>query len=127
MRVRCVRLFVSAGPGYGEPVDKHPRLNLGDEFVVLSALVDGGPSAVLLQILHDDGDRSWYPAAMFETLSTSIPRNWVAQLRPDASLHLGPEAWLQPGFFEGVVEGERNGPAARKILERELAVILDES
>jgi hypothetical protein len=102
-------------------------LKIGDEFVVLSALIDGGPSTVLLQLLHSDGDRSWYPAAMFETVSTKIPSNWVVQLRPDGSLHLAPEAWLQPGFFEGVVDGERDGRAARAILERELAIIVDES
>jgi hypothetical protein len=64
---------------------------------------------------------------MFETVSTTLPSNWVVHLRPDGSLHLAPEAWLQRGFFEGYVDGERNGPAAREILERELAIILDES
>ncbi|MFL5935903.1 MAG: hypothetical protein ACJ76U_03590 [Gaiellaceae bacterium] len=73
MRVRCVRLFVTAGERYGEP------------------------------------------------------RNWVVQLRPDGSHHLAPDAWLQPGFFEGVVDSERNGAAARAILERELAIIVDDS
>jgi hypothetical protein len=102
-------------------------LKIGDEFVVLSALIDGGPSTVLLQLLHSHGERSWYPAAMFEAVSTRVPRNWVVRLLPDGSLHLAPEAWLRPGFFEGVVDGERNGPAARKILETEQAIILGES
>ncbi len=72
-------------------------------------------------------DRLRYPAAMFETVSTTLPSNWVVQLWPDGSLHLAPEAWLQPGFFEGYVDGERNGAAAREILERELAITFDES
>ena len=127
MRVRCVRLFKSAGPGYGEPIDEHPRLKLGDEFVVLSVLIDDSLWTVGLQLLHEDGSRGWYPAAMFETILTRVPRNWVVQLWQDGSLHFAPEAWLQPGFFEGVVDGERNGPAARAILDRELAIILDDS
>jgi hypothetical protein len=125
MRVRCARLFKTAGPEYGEPIDEHPRLRLGEEFVVLSILADGRET--LLQLLDRDGERAWEPAGMFETVSATIPSNWVVQLWPDGSLHLAPEAWLQPGFFEGCVNGQRDGPAARQILERELAIILDES
>jgi hypothetical protein len=102
-------------------------LRVGEEFVVLSVLIDRSLWNVGLQLLDRDGGRSWYPAAMFETVSTAIPSNWVVQLWPDGSVHLAPEAWLQPGFFEGYVNGERNGRAAREILERELAVILSES
>jgi hypothetical protein len=64
---------------------------------------------------------------MFETVSTTVPSNWVVQLWPNGSLYLAPEAWLQLGFFEGYVDGERNGPAAQEILERESAIILDQS
>ena len=127
MRVRCVRLFKLSNPGYGEPIDDHPRLRVGEEFVVLSVLVDRSLWGVGLQLLDRDGDRSWSPAGMFETVSTTVPSNWVVQLWPNGSLYLAPEAWLQLGFFEGYVDGERNGPAAQEILERESAIILDQS
>jgi hypothetical protein len=129
VRVRCVRFFKSVGPGYGEPVDDHPRLRLGEEYVVLSVLVCEWPWNVGLQLLDPDDEWrwSWEPAGMFETVSTAIPSNWVTQLNSDGSLRLAPEAWLEPGFHEGYVNGERNGPAAREIFERERAVILDEA
>jgi hypothetical protein len=127
MRVRCVRLFKWLNPGYGEPMEEAANLSVGDELPVLAVLADGGLWGVGLYVLDRRGDRVWYPAGMFETISTTIPSNWVTQLWPDGSLHLAPEAWLRPGFFEGVVDGKRDGPAAREILERELAVILDEA
>jgi hypothetical protein len=127
MRVRCVRLFKSSNPGYGEPIDEHPRLRVGQEFVVLSVLVDGSLWRVALQLLDRSGDRSWYPAGMFETVSTTLPSNWVVQVWPDGSLHLAPEAWLRGGFFDGFVDGQRNGAAWAAILDRELSIILEES
>jgi hypothetical protein len=128
VRVRCTQLFASAGPRYGEPIEEHPRLRVGEEYVVLSVLVDRSLWTVGLQLLEREGDRgSWYPAAMFERVSTRIPSNWVVQLWTDGSLHLAPEPWLRPGFYEGYVDGERNGPAARAIFDRELAIIIDEA
>jgi hypothetical protein len=129
VRVRCIRFFKSSGPGYGESVEEHPRLRLGEEYVVLSVLVDRSIWRVGLQLHEDDEWHpwSWYPAGMFETVSTAIPSNWVTKLNSDGALELAPEAWLQPGFYEGYVDGERNGPAAQAIFERELAIILDEA
>jgi hypothetical protein len=122
-----VRLFKSSNPGYGEPVEEHPRLAIGDEYVVLSVLVCDWLWIVGLQLSDRDNGSSWYPAGMFVTVSTATPSNWVRQLDPDGSLHLPPEAWLQPGFYEGYVNGERNGAAAREIFERERAVIIEEA
>jgi len=128
VRVRCVRFFKSVGPGYGEPVEEHPRLRIGEEYVVLSVLVCDWIWRVGLQLLDRDDGWGWYPAGMFETVSPAIPSNWVTQLDSEGSLHLAPRAWLeQPGFYEGYINGERNGPAAREIFERERAVILDEA
>lgn len=121
-----MRFFKSSNPGYGTPVEDHPRLRLGDEYVVLSVLVSDWLWQVGLQLL--EGDRwGWYPAGMFETVSAAIPSNWVTQLDSEGSLRLAPEAWLQPGFYEGYVNDERNGPAARQIFERERAIILDDA
>jgi hypothetical protein len=127
VRVRCVRLFDAFGPKYGEPIEPHPGVAIGDEFVVLSILVNDNIWRVMLQLLRADGERSWFPAAMFETTSSAIPSNWVAQIWADGSLHLSPEAWLQRGFYEGYIDGERNGRRAREIYETELATILAES
>ena len=127
MRVRCVLLFESSGPNYGKPVDWHPGVAVGDEFVVLSMLVDKSIWKISLQLLHPDRDRSWFPAGMFETVSSTVPSNWVSEIWPNGSLHISPEAWLQRGFYEGYVDGKHNGPAAREITERELAIILAES
>jgi hypothetical protein len=48
VRVRCLRLFKTAGPDCGAPVDEHPHLHVGDEFVVLSVLIDDSISRVLI-------------------------------------------------------------------------------
>jgi hypothetical protein len=116
-----------SGPNYGEPVDAHPGIAVGDELVVLSMLVDKGPWTVSLQVLRSDGERDWFPAGMFETVSSVVPSNWVSEIWSNGSLHISPEAWLERGFYEGYVDGERNGRAAREIYERELATILAES
>jgi len=69
MRVWSVRLFVSAGPGYGEPIDEHLRLEIGDVFVVLSALVDGAQSTSSSSSSTATATAAGIPAAMFETVS----------------------------------------------------------
>lgn len=79
----------------------------------------------MLQILDDEGP-TWWPMEMFESVSTRIPSNWIAQLRQDGSLHLAPESWLQPGFWEDFFDNQREGDAA-DTFRRELEVIRREA
>jgi hypothetical protein len=126
MRVRCTRLIATTGPRRGQPIESVPGLAVGDEVPVLSILADPpAPWPILLQLLVDGGP-SWWPAEMFITTSSRIASNWTIQVWDDGSIHIAPDAWLRPGFWEEFFNNQRLGPAA-DTFRRELEVILRES
>lgn len=127
MRVRCIRLIETAGANRGASLAEHPHLKVGDEFIVSAILFDpqaSDPWKLGLQVINRRGSPTWWPAEMFETVSNRIPSNWTIQLWDDGSLHLAPDDWLQPGFWEACFDGELEAVAAYR---RERAVIVEET
>jgi hypothetical protein len=75
MRVRCVRIVSTGGPNLRQPLPDSPHIKVGSEYLVLSMLIDGDPTAALprlLQILGENGP-TWWPMEMFVTVSSRIP------------------------------------------------------
>jgi hypothetical protein len=125
VRVRCIQILSTSGWNLGRPIPESPHIAVGEEYPVLSMLIENDPNAAvprMVQILRDDGP-SWWPIEMFVTLSSSIPPNWTVQLRPDVSLHIAPESWLRDGFWEDYFDNPRNGKAAQTF-SRETEVII---
>jgi hypothetical protein len=130
MRVRCERILSVAGPKEELPPDADASVAHGEEYTVLSILVDPrseARDAIALQILDSDGP-AWWPGEMFTTVSTRIPSNWIAVVDELGFLHIAPAAWLTDGFWEQWYEeyyGTRG--AALDTYERELETILREA
>ena|SRR6266536_3419656 len=128
MRVKCVQVVSTSGPNLRQRVDQSPHIAVGDEFEVLSVLIDGDPNAALprlVQVLTSSGP-VWWPMEMFVTVSSTIPSNWVSELRSDGSLHLSPESWLRRGYWDEYFNHPSSGNAA-ETFRREVAVILREA
>lgn len=128
MRVRCTQLIEASGPKRGQRRASHPSIVVGEEYVVLSVMIDGSerdPWKVSLQILEPDGRPVWRPGRMFETTDTTVPSNWTVELWNDGSLHMAPASWLREGYWEDFWKEGPDSEAA-KVFKRQLAVILDE-
>ena len=127
MRVACIKVVKTVGPDRGEVLESDEGISVGQEFSVLSILAE--PQSVwplLIQVLHPDRGPLWYPAEMFTTVDSTLPSNWVGELRIDGSFRLAPEAWLKRGFWEEYFDHQRSGAAADSF-RRELEIILRES
>ena len=110
-------------------MESSPHIAVGEEFTVLSILVEerSDPGGHTWLLIYDrKNSPTWWPAQMFVTVSTRISSNWVAQLWPDGSFHLAPQAWLKPGFWEDYFDHQRHGPAA-DTYRAEAEVILREA
>lgn len=83
-----------------------PWLTLGREYDVLSILVVPGRLSVL-RILADDGRTPiLVESSAFEMVSQEIPSNWFCVISEGGVVELGPEAWLQDGFWERYFDGD---------------------
>lgn len=125
MRVRCERI-ISAGKELAE----HPRIAVGEEFVVL--MIVGHPKyGVELLVHYADGLAAQWPAAMFTTTDGHVPSTWRTQIDDGGWLTIGPPDWLEPGWDMAL--GGRTGTtpyqqiAAGHSFRRESEVILRES
>jgi hypothetical protein len=118
MRVLCVRII---NPATLQPVKKHPAIELDREYPVLSVTVvpERGAS---LHIPSADGTPAIWDAAMFVTVDGTIPGNWIARVSEGGIVELGPEAWLEPGFWERYFDRE---PDAEKVFETEKGPALE--
>jgi hypothetical protein len=129
MRVRCTHIVEISGADRGRRLDHHPLISVGDEFVVIAMTIDpdrGRPWVTSLQVHEEGSSPSWWSGEMFETISSTAPRNWIVQLWADGSLHIAPAPWLERGFWEEYFDHQRGGQAA-ETFRRELQIILDES
>ena len=127
MRVRCVQIVSTSGPNLRQPVDHSPHMAIGDEYHVLSILIEADPNAALPRLVQvlGDGGPAWWPMEMFVTVSSGIPPNWTLELRPDGSLHFAPERWLRSGFWEEYFDNPRDGEAA-ETFRQEVEIIAQE-
>ncbi len=127
MRVRCVRIVRTSAPALPQREQERPQIRLGAEYPVLSLLVESDAAALLprlIQVLTSNGP-SWWPMEMFVSVSSTVPSNWTAELRADGSLHLAPEPWLRPGFWEEYFDSPSAGAAAQAF-RREAELIVRE-
>jgi hypothetical protein len=102
MRVRCVAVTGSDGRLGADSA----WIKLASEYPVLSLLVTSDGKTMLQVMSEDRRTPAWFAASMFETVDTSIAPNWVVKLRDDGVLALGPQNWLERGFWESYFDGD---------------------
>ncbi|WP_132156336.1 hypothetical protein [Kribbella antiqua] len=61
---------------------------------------------------------------MFETVDHSMPSNWGAKVSGEGFLSIGPQNWLEDGFWERYFDDDAR---AVNLFERELSTTLAES
>ncbi|MFE9425268.1 hypothetical protein ACFYNO_20100 [Kitasatospora sp. NPDC006697] len=108
-------------PRTGEPVEYHPALRVGREYLVLEVMVrlQGDGPRTVLRVLDEErephepfGGHSLWNAELFETVSDRMPGCWVPRRDGDL-LVMGPEAWHRDGFWEDYYSTEPgDGPSA---------------
>jgi hypothetical protein len=117
------------GKDRGLEVQSTPRNfpQIGQEYVVLAVLTaaySDGKLPVELLILDSDRDPSWVSAACFSVVTGSIPSTWRAKIRENGMLKLGPDAWLEDGFWARYYGDDvAAARTAREVFRREAAVI----
>ena len=86
----------------GGEVEKHPSVRRGADYLVLDMYVTAQDQTI--RIFDDQGGApGMWPIRMFEVRSPRISSNWGVAIdhyyEDAAALHLGPMAWLRPGFW----------------------------
>jgi len=119
-------MYHLGGPEHGASRDDSEWLRIGDEYPVLAMLAHAAPehpyrTSVLVQ--DAAGSASWFPNDFFVTTSTRVPSNWIAEIDQDGALHIAPERWLEPGFWEARYDNQTDAIA---VYRAELEVILSE-
>jgi hypothetical protein len=139
MRVVCERIFnPDATPAFSETIEAHPRIAVGEEYVVSFIRIEPGRTpgptypGVFFALVRDERHFShgMWPYEMFRSTSTRIPSNWVAEIDEDGYLAIAPAAFLEPFFWERVQgdSGTREERlAAIADYKRELEVIFAEA
>ena len=139
MRVVCERILnPNSAPAFSEPVEEHPNISVGDEYIV--SFITAQPALarapahprVFLALVRDElhFSHGMWPYEMFRTTSTRIPSSWVAAIDEDGHLALAPAAFLQPFFWErvqGDMGTREERLAAIADYKRELEVIFAEA
>ena len=98
------------GPGSDPKTD--PWLTLNNEYLVLSILVTPRGSAKLRILADDNRTPILADATMFGAIPQPIPPTWVATIRQGGTLELGPQGWLELGFWERYFDGDADAVAA---------------
>jgi hypothetical protein len=139
MKVVCERILnPGAVPAFSEPLDEHPRMAVGDEYVVSFIRIEPRSfsrpryPSVSFALVRDElhFSHGMWPYEMFRTTSTRIPSNWVAAIDEDGYLAIAPAAFLQPFFWErvqGDMGTREERLAAIADYKRELEVIFAEA
>ena len=139
MKVVCERILnPDARPWFSEPLESHPRVAVGEEYIVSFITVEprrpsrhASPN-VFFSLVRDERHFShgMWPYEMFSTTSKRIPSNWVAAIDEDGNLAIAPAAFLRPLFWERV-QGD-SGTREERLeaiadYKRELEVIFAEA
>lgn len=120
MKVRCVRIV---NPTTRAIEEYSPWVRIGGEYLVLE--ISAAPNGhVSLRIHLEEGAPGLWDSTMFETTDVAIPSNWVAKVSRQGGVDLGPERWLEPGFWERYFDRE---PEAVAVFDDETSVILHDS
>jgi hypothetical protein len=92
VKALCVRVAGDRG--------RDPWITLNHEYQVLSVLMTPkGPAK--LRIIADEGRTPILAdAAMFAMSPQPLPPSWVFAIREGGVVELGPQPWLEPGFWE---------------------------
>ena len=119
MKVRCDRIVDAVG----RPAEESRWLTIGHEYLVLEVTADAA-DRVLLRLIGDDRTvPGLHEAGLFATVSSTVPSTWTAAVHDGGRLHLGPERWRSPGFWERYFDYE---PEAVAVFREELDSILSE-
>ncbi len=118
MIVRCVRIFDLPWHERRELPD-HPAVTVGRDYLVLE-IEAVGMQEPTIRIRSDTGTPSFWPASMFEVVSSNVPSNWVAHISELGTLTLSPQPWLRRTFWEEHTAGHGEAVAT---YERELETI----
>jgi hypothetical protein len=120
----CVKIRLREG-------DTYKRLHPAVEFFVLELT---GPANETIYARIDDGPSPWVvEIAHFEVVDDRMPSNWRVRFGTTHTknwVHIAPEPWLRPGFWEDFFGGrfdEHPGTlGAQAEYARERGVMLDE-
>jgi hypothetical protein len=119
MKVECIKLN---DPIVDTGVKSDGWLTVGQIYTVLEILVRPG-HYILFRLISDDANTpALFDSRQFEIVSNKIPSNWVAVLH-EQELHITPEKWLIPGFwedyFDGVAEATKNFEEEKRLIIKE--------
>ncbi len=96
MKVLCLRII---NPVTLQVELKHPAVQIDQEYLVLSVIVQGARGAKL-RIVTTDGTPALFDAAMFASVDDRIPDNWVARVGEGGVMEFAPDSWLEAGFWQ---------------------------
>ena len=116
MRVACIRLE----DGRTQNGQSDGWLRVGDEYTVLALETDiRGPRAEDRAVFRIADKRGGAPgllgAYLFRVVDGRLPTAWHAIVNERGNLEIGPEAWLEPGYWERFFDSD---PDAKREFEQ---------
>ncbi len=119
MKVRCIRLLDSAGKPREQ---KHSWVTIGKLYHVLEVVQD--QNRWLFRLIGDKPENgpALFRFEQFEIVTSKIPPSWIVAWGKDGSLHLRPESWNEPGFWERYYDKDTD---AMRIFEEERRKIME--
>jgi hypothetical protein len=114
MKVRCKKIL----DVFGNTVDSSAWLQVGNEYLVSSVLIDHG--IVKIRIVGEEPTPILVEIEMFEVIKFNLPTSWVVKMPSPNNLLFSPEAWPKEGFWVDYFNQE---PSAIQIFNEEYKFI----
>ena len=99
MVVRCIRIAERA-TGEALSVRRNGKLTVGKAYMVIELVVERHLWVELRLMGDDQFGPELHAADQPEIVDPSIPSVWATHLGELGYLHIAPEKWLRPGFWE---------------------------
>lgn len=117
MKVRCIRLFDSAG----KLQEKSTWLTIGKVYHVFEVVHERG--RWLLRIMADEPNGlALFQLEQFEIVTPKIPATWTISWGKDGFFELAPQQWCHTGFWESYYDRD---PDTVRIFEEERRKIIE--
>jgi len=84
-------------------MEHHPDIHVGDEYLVAGIVLTRDDRSLRIFTGAVNGQVGLWPVEMFEVVSDHIPSSWRVAIEhtPDyVYMHIDPESWLRPGFWD---------------------------
>jgi hypothetical protein len=95
-------------------------LTVHREYIVLAILALPGRS-IKFRVLADDGHTPILAdSSLFAALVQPLPGTWAATVTEGGVVKLGPQRWLEPGFWEHFFDGD---PVAVEVYRQEVEAL----